>query len=170
MSLFFGTSFGTPNTLPLREMLQRDNAMAFPASLSSAMAEHQQTPPLAPNYAFEAERAMDYLVESAGGADKIKAGIVYQKDDYGEDGLKGWKAAAARHGVKIVSEQTIAPGQKDMAAVTHRPQERRRHARSFDGPAFGHRADCWDSSTDEVHACLGGQTHRPGSIRSSSRK
>ena len=115
--LFFGTSFGTPNTLPLRDMLQRDNALAFPASLSSAMAQHQHTPPLAPDYAVEAERAMDYLVEAAGGADKIKAGIVYQKDDYGEDGLKGWKAAAARHGVKIVTEQTVAPGQKDMAAV-----------------------------------------------------
>lgn len=115
--LFFGTSFGTPNTLPLRDMLQRDNALAFPASLSSAMAQNQHTPPLAPDYAVEAERAMDYLVKEGGGADKIKAGIVYQKDDYGEDGLKGWKAAAARHGVKIVTEQTVAPGQKDMAAV-----------------------------------------------------
>jgi ABC-type branched-subunit amino acid transport system substrate-binding protein len=115
--LFFGTSFGTPNTLPLRDMLQRDNALAFPASLSSAMAKNQHTPPLAPDYAVEAERAMDHFVKAAGGADKIKAGIVYQKDDYGEDGLKGWKTAAARHGVKIVSEQTVAPGQKDMAAV-----------------------------------------------------
>ncbi len=115
--LFFGTSFGTPNTLPLRDMLKRDNALAFPASLSSAMAQNQHTPPLAPDYAVEAERAMDYFVEAAGGADKIKAGIVYQKDDYGQDGLKGWKAAAARHGVSIVSEQTVTPGQKDMAAV-----------------------------------------------------
>lgn len=115
--LFFGTSFGTPNTLPLREMLERDGAMAFPASLSSAMAQHQHTPPLAPDYAVEAERAMDYFVQAEGGADGIKAGIVYQKDDYGEDGLKGWKAAAARHGVKIVTEQTVAPGQKDVAAV-----------------------------------------------------
>lgn len=115
--LFIGTSFGTPNTLPLRDMLAGDGMIAFPASLSSAMAAHQHTPPLGPDYAVEAERAMDWLVETAGGADKIKAGIVYQKDDYGQDGLKGWKAAAKRHGVEIVSEQTVAPGQKDMAAV-----------------------------------------------------
>lgn len=115
--LFVGTSFGTPNTLPLREMLVRDGTMAFPASLSSAMAQHQHTPPLGPDYAVEAERAMDWLVGKEGGADTIKAAIVYQKDDYGTDGLKGWTAAAKRHGVEIVTEQTVAPGQKDMAAV-----------------------------------------------------
>jgi ABC-type branched-subunit amino acid transport system substrate-binding protein len=115
--LFIGTSFGTPNTLPLREMLVRDDTIAFPASLSSAMAEHQHTPPLGPSYTVEAERAVDFIVAQAGGTDGIKAAIVYQKDDYGADGLAGFKAAAARHGVEGVNEQTVAPGQKDMAAV-----------------------------------------------------
>ncbi len=32
--LFIATSFGTPNTLPLRPMLARDKMMAFPASLT----------------------------------------------------------------------------------------------------------------------------------------
>jgi len=81
------------------------------------MAAHKHTPPLGPSYVVEAERAMDYAVEHAGGADKVKAGIVYQQDDYGKDGLRGWKAAADRHGVSIVAEQTVSPGQKDMAAV-----------------------------------------------------
>jgi len=115
--LVVGTSFGTPNTLPLREMLERDGLIAFPASLSSEMAAHEHTPPLGPSYNVEAERAMDWAVENAGGADKVKAAIVYQKDDYGADGLAGWKAAAARHGVEIVSEQSVSPGQKDVTAV-----------------------------------------------------
>lgn len=115
--LFIATSFGTPNTLPLRDMLTRDKLLAFPASLSSKMAEHRQTPPLGPSYALEAERAMDWVVQSVGDAAKVKAAIVYQQDDYGKDGLAGWKKAAARLGVTVVSEQTIAPGQKDMAAV-----------------------------------------------------
>lgn len=115
--LFIATSFGTPNTLPLRPMLQRDGLIAFPASLSSKMAEHNNTPPLGASYSIEARRAMDWAVESAGGADKVKAAIVYQQDDYGQDGLKGWKAAAAKHGVTIVSEQAVAPTQKDFAAV-----------------------------------------------------
>jgi ABC-type branched-subunit amino acid transport system substrate-binding protein len=115
--LFIGHSFGTPNTLPLRDMLERDNIIAFPASLSSEMANHAHTPPLGPSYKVEAMRAMDWIVDTAGGADKVKASIVYQKDDYGKDGVEGWKAAAAHHGVKIVSEQTVAPGQKDVTAV-----------------------------------------------------
>jgi ABC-type branched-subunit amino acid transport system substrate-binding protein len=115
--LFFGTSFGTPNTLPLVAKLERDGIVAFPASLSSKMAENAHTPPIGPSYAVEARRAMDWIVESAGGPDGIKAGIVYQQDDYGGDGLMGWKAAAEAHGVTLVSEQTVAPGQKDFAAV-----------------------------------------------------
>lgn len=115
--LFIGTSFGTPNTLPLRPLLEQDTMVAFPASLSSAMAENEFTPPLATSYKLEAMRAMDWAVEQAGGADKIKAGIVYQNDDYGKDGLEGWKKAASAHGVELVSEQSAAPGQKDFIAV-----------------------------------------------------
>lgn len=114
-------SFGTPNTLPLRPMLARDTMIALPASLSSEMAKDKLTIPAAPSYEVEAMRAMDWVVaevEKAGkGKDTIKAGIVYQKDDYGEDGLRGWKAAAAKHGVNVVSEQTVTPGQRDFAAI-----------------------------------------------------
>ncbi|MDF1562370.1 MAG: ABC transporter substrate-binding protein [Deltaproteobacteria bacterium] len=115
--LFLGTTFGTPNTLPLMPHLEADKLVAFPASLSSKLAENKHTPPIGTPYKLEAERAMDWAVEQAGGADKVKAGIVYQQDDYGADGLAGWEASAARHGVEIVSKQAIAPGQKDFAAT-----------------------------------------------------
>ena len=115
--LFIGTSFGTPNTLPLRPMLERDDVMAFPASLSSELAAHTYTPPLGPSYKVEAMRAMDWVVFTAGDAAAVTAGIIYQRDDYGQDGLDGWRAAAAYHGVSIVAEVTVAPGQTDMTAV-----------------------------------------------------
>ncbi len=115
--LFLTTSFGTPATLPLREDLRRNDMLAFPASLSSEMAKDEHTPPLGPSYKVEAGRAMDWAVESAGGADKVKAGIVYQRDDYGLDGIDGWKAAAAHHKVKIVAEQTVKPTDQDFTTV-----------------------------------------------------
>jgi ABC-type branched-subunit amino acid transport system substrate-binding protein len=115
--LFIAHSFGTPNTLPLRPMLARDGLVAFPASNASDMAESPYTPPLATSYKFEAMRAMDWVVEQAGDPGKIKAAIVYQQDDYGKDGLDGWTAAAKQHGVTIVDQQAVAPGQKDYAAV-----------------------------------------------------
>ncbi|MFY2556228.1 ABC transporter substrate-binding protein [Corallococcus terminator] len=115
--LFLGTSFGTPNTLPLRDKMTADNLVAFPASQSSEMARHQYTPPIGASYKMEAMRAMDWAVEHAGGADKVKAAIVAQGDDYGKDGLDGWSEAAKHHGVTIVSQQSVAPGQKDFAAI-----------------------------------------------------
>ena len=115
--LFLGHSFGTPNTLPLLPYLKSDNVVAFPASLSSEMAANTHTPPAGPSYVIEAMRGMDYVVEAAGGADKVKAAVVADQTDYGKDGVKGWKAAAAHHKVNVVAEQTVAPGQKDFTAV-----------------------------------------------------
>jgi ABC-type branched-subunit amino acid transport system substrate-binding protein len=115
--LFIGTSFGTPNTLPLRPMLARDKLIAYPASTASDMGESPYTPPLATSYKLEAMRAMDWVVEQAGDPKKIKAGLVYQQDDYGKDGQAGWVDQAKVHGVEIVDQQAVAPGQKDYAAV-----------------------------------------------------
>ena len=44
--LWLATSFGTPPTMPLLEDLKRDDMIAYPASLSSAMAANENTPPL----------------------------------------------------------------------------------------------------------------------------
>lgn len=115
--LFIATSLGTPNTLPLRPLLQRDGVVAFPGSLSSKMAEFEFTPPTAAPYTLEAARAMDWVVAEAGAAENVRAGIVYQRDDYGEDGRRGWQQAAEFLGVSIVSEQAIAPTQKDFTVV-----------------------------------------------------
>ncbi|MCA9537765.1 MAG: ABC transporter substrate-binding protein [Myxococcales bacterium] len=114
--LLIGTSFGTPATLPLRPFLEKDGIVAFPASLSSQIAENAYTPPVGPPYTFEAMRAMDWAVEQAGGAANVKAGIIYDQTDYGKDGLDGWKAAAAHHGVTLVADRAIKPGQKDFTA------------------------------------------------------
>lgn len=115
--LFVGTSFGTPHTLSLRPRLEADSMIAFPASLSSTMAEHPHTPTLGAAYAIEARRGMDLAIEEAGSPGGVKAAIVYQQDDYGQDGLSGWQAAARVHGVELVSEQAIDAGQQEVAPV-----------------------------------------------------
>lgn len=111
--LFLGTSFGTPNTLPLRPKLAQDEMFAFPASQSSKMAEFEFTPPIGTPYKLEAMRAMDWAVAHAAKAGNVKAGIIYQQDDYGADGLEGWTEAAKALGVQLVSKQAVAPGQAD---------------------------------------------------------
>lgn len=123
--LFVATSFGTPNTLPLRDQLTEDKMLAFPASLSSKMAEHTYTPPLVTSYKLEAMRAMDWVVKKAKRAKRVRAAILYQKDDYGQDGLEGWRAAAEHHKVKIVAEIAFSPLDKDFASAVVKLQKSR---------------------------------------------
>lgn len=115
--LFFSTSFGTPNTLPLIPMLRRNQQVAFPASSASKLLETRLTPILSASYKMESLRAMDFAVADAGGAGKVRAAIVYQHDDYGQDGLEGWLTAARHHGVAIVARETYTPGQADFTAT-----------------------------------------------------
>lgn len=115
--LFIATSFGTPNTLPLRPLLQRHKIVAFPASLSSKMEEFEYTPPIAPSYKIETMRALDWMVEQAGGADRVKLGLIYQQDDYGADGHEAATEAAAKLKIEIVAAQTYAAGQPDYTAL-----------------------------------------------------
>lgn len=115
--LFIGSSFGTPNTMPLRPLLERYDMMAFPASLSRQLQAHPNTPPPGASYYKETLRGIDFLVAQAGDPKNIKLGIVHQQDDYGQDGLDGAQFAAAEHGIEIVATETYAPGQSDYTAL-----------------------------------------------------
>ena len=115
--LFIATSFGTPNTLPLQPLLAEDDLVAFPASLSSQMAINEYTPPIGAPYTVEAMRAIEWAIEDAGGAEAVQAGIVYNQDDYGEDGLSGFRDATSFHSVAVASEQAITPTQSDFTAT-----------------------------------------------------
>lgn len=115
--LFVATSFGTPNTLPLRDMLKQDNMVAFPASLSSEMAKNAHTPPASAGYNIEAMRAMEFAIKKYKSAKRVKAAIIYQDDDYGLDALAGWEAAAKHYKVKLVYKKGFKPGAKDYAAA-----------------------------------------------------
>jgi ABC-type branched-subunit amino acid transport system substrate-binding protein len=118
--LLFAHSFGTPNTLPLRPMLTRDQMIALPASLASQMAQHRSTLLVAPSYEIEAMRAIDFAVEAAQAGKKrvaVKPAIVYQRDDYGQDGLRGWKRGTEQHGLAIAAERPVTAGQRDYEPI-----------------------------------------------------
>jgi ABC-type branched-subunit amino acid transport system substrate-binding protein len=110
--LYFATSFGTPPTLPLVEDATERGITIFPASLESGMAEHEYTPPIGSPYKVEAHQAVDWAVEDGG--DDLAFAIIYQGDDYGQDGLEGAREAAEHHGIDIVAEVEVAPGEPDV--------------------------------------------------------
>jgi ABC-type branched-subunit amino acid transport system substrate-binding protein len=115
--LFIGTSFGTPNTLPLRSRLERDRLVAFPASLSSKMAEFEFTPPIGPSYRVEVLRALDWIVKQAHGAAKVKLGLVYQQDDYGSDARDAVALAAPQLGFGDVVAQACSGDAAEYTAI-----------------------------------------------------
>lgn len=115
--LFVGTSFGTANTLALRPLLQHHQVVAFPATLSSQMEQFELTPPIGPSYKVEALRALDWMVQQAGGAAKVKLGLVYQQDDYGADGRDAVNEGAPKLGLEVVATQTYSAGQPDYGDV-----------------------------------------------------
>lgn len=119
--LLIAHSLGSPNTMPLRPMLERDHMLALPASLSSPMAQHRYTVPWGPTYAVEAMRAVDFMLDEQGrhGAAlaEIKPAIVYQQDDYGLDSLSGLKQAVAHHQLAIARETAVTSVQRDFDAV-----------------------------------------------------
>jgi ABC-type branched-subunit amino acid transport system substrate-binding protein len=110
--LYFATSFGTPPTLPLVEDATQREITLFPASLESGLAENEYTPPIGSPYKVEAHQAVDWAVEDGG--DDLAFAIIYQGDDYGQDGLEGAREAAEHHGIDIVAEVEVAPGEPDV--------------------------------------------------------
>lgn len=115
--LFLGHAFGTPITLALRARLRRDDLVAYPASLTSRLAEFAWTPPLGPSYRLEAMRALDWAVDTGGGAATVRAGLVYQLDDYGNDSRDGWIRAADAQAVTRVAEEGYATDHKEFTRI-----------------------------------------------------
>ncbi len=112
--LFFITTFGTPNTLPLVDLATPEEITLLPASLSSELAVNEFTPPIGAPYKVEAEHAVAHALEEAG--DDLAFGVIYQLDDYGGDGLAGAESAAEFHGIELVGAEGVAPGETDVTA------------------------------------------------------
>jgi ABC-type branched-subunit amino acid transport system substrate-binding protein len=112
--LYFATTFGTPNTLPLVDLATPEEITLYPASLSSELAVNEYTPPIGAPYKVEAEHAVAHAFEEAG--DDLAFGVIYQLDDYGGDGLAGAEDAAEFLGIEIVGAEGVAPGESDVTA------------------------------------------------------
>lgn len=122
--LFVTTSFGTAQTLALRDTLVEADLVAFPASVSTALVGHPLTPPLGATYDAQARRAVDYVVENADGGE-VRLAVVYQDDAFGQDVLAGAKTGAQAYGLSLAlsiplqsdQDATVAAANADAALV-----------------------------------------------------
>jgi ABC-type branched-subunit amino acid transport system substrate-binding protein len=107
-------SFGSPTTKAIQPQFQRESLVTVPASFDSIWGADPTVAPVGTPYSIDVANALDYVTE--GGTKPLKVGIVYQNDEYGADGLRGFDAAKETLGFTDAGRQSYKPGDTDFTA------------------------------------------------------
>jgi ABC-type branched-subunit amino acid transport system substrate-binding protein len=107
-------SFGSPPTKAIQALLDRDKLVTTPASFDSIWGADPVIAPVGTPYSYDIANVLDYYTKR--GADKPKIGIVYQNDEYGKDGLRGYEAAKEALGFQDGGRQTFKAGDTEFTA------------------------------------------------------
>jgi ABC-type branched-subunit amino acid transport system substrate-binding protein len=113
--LMIADSLGTAPTFAIKDLAAADHMLISAATLSSALAREKYLIMVGTPYRLQVENAFDYVVNKLG----IKSpatGIIYQNDEYGQDGLTGYKEAVAAYSLHDVAQASYAPTDKDFTA------------------------------------------------------
>ncbi|HEY7355993.1 MAG TPA: ABC transporter substrate-binding protein [Ktedonobacterales bacterium] len=113
--LMIAESLGTPTTFAIKDLADKDHMLVAAATLSSALAREKYLILEGTPYRLQVENAFDYVVNTLHDT-APKVGIIYQNDDYGQDGLTGFKEAVAAYGLQDVGEEAFNEGDKDVSA------------------------------------------------------
>jgi ABC-type branched-subunit amino acid transport system substrate-binding protein len=107
-------SFGSPTTKAIQPQVDQQKLVTFPASFDSVWGADSVMAPVGAPYSVDIANVLDYYTKS--GAKKPKIGIIYQNDEYGADGLRGFKAAKDSLGFKDAGQQTFNVGDTSFTA------------------------------------------------------
>jgi ABC-type branched-subunit amino acid transport system substrate-binding protein len=107
-------SFGSPTTKAIQPQFQREKLVTIPASFDSIWGTDPTVAPVGTPYSIDVANALDYVTD--GGAKPRKIGIIYQNDEYGTDGLRGFDAAKQALGFTDAGRQPYKPGDSDFTA------------------------------------------------------
>src|SRR3989441_12625649 len=108
-------SLGTPTTFAIKDLATADHMLVSAATLSSALAREKYLILVGTPYRLQVENAFDYVVNKLG-VKNPAAGIIYQNDDYGQDGLTGFKEAVTAYNLHNVGQATYAVTDTDFTA------------------------------------------------------
>jgi ABC-type branched-subunit amino acid transport system substrate-binding protein len=107
-------SFGSPTTKAIQPQVDQQKIVTFPASFDSLWGADAVMAPVGAPYSVDIANVLDYYTD--GGAKKPKIGIVYQNDEYGADGLRGFKAAKSALGFTDAGQQSFNAGDTSFTA------------------------------------------------------
>ena len=120
--LMIADSLGTATTFAIKDLAAADHMLVSAATLSSALAREKYLILVGTPYRLQVENAFDYVVNKLG-VKSPDTGIIYQNDDYGQDGLTGYKEAVTAYQLHDVAQASYAPTDTDFTAqVSHMKQ------------------------------------------------
>src|SRR5258707_7773183 len=105
--LMIADSLGTPTTFAIKDQADADHMLVSAATLSSALAKEKYLILVGTPYRLQVENAFDYVVNKLG-IKNPATGIIFQNDEYGQDGLKGYQEAIAAYHLHDVGQATYA--------------------------------------------------------------
>src|SRR5579883_927616 len=113
--LMIADSLGTPTTFAIKDLADADHMLVSAATLSSALAREKYLILVGTPYRLQVENAFDYVVNKLG-VQNPATGIIYQNDEYGQDGLTGYKEAVSVYHMNDVAEASYAATDTDFTA------------------------------------------------------
>jgi ABC-type branched-subunit amino acid transport system substrate-binding protein len=113
--LMLAESLGTPTTFAIKDQASADHMLVSAATLSSALAREKYLILLGTPYRLQVENAFDYVVNKLG-VKNPATGIIYQNDDYGQDGLTGYTEAVSAYQLHDVGKASFTVGDTDFTA------------------------------------------------------
>jgi ABC-type branched-subunit amino acid transport system substrate-binding protein len=90
--LMIADSVGTPTTFAIKDLAAADHMLVSAVTLSSALARQKYLILVGTPYRLHVENAFDYVVNRLG-VKNLATGIIFEDDEYGQDGLTGYQEA-----------------------------------------------------------------------------
>jgi ABC-type branched-subunit amino acid transport system substrate-binding protein len=89
---FIAQSLGSPTTLAIQKLADQGNVLIGAATQSGSWVTDKVMAVIGTPYSVDIANGVDYVVNKLGKKD-AKIALVYQNDEYGQDGQRGYKAA-----------------------------------------------------------------------------
>ena len=112
---FIAQSLGSPTTKAIQPMASQQKMLIGAAAQDSALVNDPVMAVIGTPYAIDIANGVDYIVHQQGHKN-ARIGIVYQDDEYGQDGLRGYTAALKTYHFNDVARATYKVTDTDLTA------------------------------------------------------
>jgi ABC-type branched-subunit amino acid transport system substrate-binding protein len=112
---FIAQSLGSPTTKAIQQLAAQQKMLIGAAAQDSALVNDPVMAVIGTPYAIDIANGLDYIVKQQGHKN-AKIGIVYQDDEYGQDGLRGYTAGLKTYGFNDVARATYKVTDTDLTA------------------------------------------------------